>query len=72
MFDSAKFVPKGSDIVFNMHYTAIGKETTDRSRLALVFAKEPPKLRYFTNDGPTADNLAIPPGERNERKSCRR
>ena len=23
MFESAKFVPKGSDIVFSMHYTAI-------------------------------------------------
>jgi mono/diheme cytochrome c family protein len=62
-FDSAKFVPKGSDIVFNMHYTATGKPATDRSRLALVFAKQPPKLRYFTHDGPTAFNLAIPPGE---------
>src|SRR6185295_7766776 len=51
LFDSAKFVPKGSDIVFSMHYTAIGKETTDRSKLGLVFAKTPPKLRYFTHDG---------------------
>ncbi len=65
MFDSAKFVPKGSDIVFSMHYTATGKATTDRSKLGLVFAKEPPKLRYFTHDGPTASNLAIPAGDSN-------
>src|SRR5712671_784910 len=65
LFDSAKFVPKGSDIVFSMHYTATGKATTDRSRLALVFAKEPPKLRYFVSDGPTASNLAIPAGDSN-------
>jgi len=64
-FESAKFVPKGSDIVFNMHYTATGKPTTDRSRLALVISKTPPKLRYFTHDGPTAGNLAIPPGAGN-------
>jgi hypothetical protein len=63
MFDSAKFVPKGSDIVFSMHYTAIGKETTDRSKLGLVFGKQPPRLRYFTHDGPTAGNLAIPAGD---------
>jgi hypothetical protein len=63
LFDSAKFVPKGSDIVFSMHYTAIGKETTDRSKLGLVFAKQPPRLRYFTHDGPTAGNLAIPAGD---------
>lgn len=65
-FDSAKFVPKGSDIVFSMHYTAIGTETSDRSKLGLVFAKTRPKLRYFTHDGPTAGNLAIPAGAGNQ------
>ena len=65
LFDSAKFVPRGSDIVFNMHYTAIGTATTDRSRLALVFAKTPPKKRYYVSDGPTAFNMAIPPGATN-------
>jgi len=64
-FESAKFVPKGSDIVFSMHYTAIGKETTDRSKLGLVFAKNPPKVRYFVSDGPTGSNLAIPAGATN-------
>src|SRR5436190_1733148 len=44
LFDSAKFVPKGSDIVFNIHYTAAGKAATDRSRVGLVFAKRPPTL----------------------------
>jgi hypothetical protein len=65
MFNSAKFVPKGSDIVFSMHYTATGKPAADRSKLGLVFAKQPPKLRYYVSDGPTASNLAIPAGDRN-------
>jgi mono/diheme cytochrome c family protein len=65
LFESAKFVPKGSDLVFNLHYTAIGKPATDRSRVGLVFAKQPPKLRYFMHNGPTASNLAIPPREPN-------
>jgi hypothetical protein len=65
MFESAKFVPKGSDIVFSMHYTATGKPATDKSKLGLVFAKQPPKLRYYVSDGPTASNLAIPAGDRN-------
>lgn len=64
-FESAKFVPKGSDIVFSMHYTATGKPATDRSRLALVFGKQPPELRYFVSDGPTGSNLAIPAGDSN-------
>ncbi|HSU87620.1 MAG TPA: cytochrome c [Terriglobia bacterium] len=63
-YQSAKFVPKGSDIVFNMHYTATGKETTDRSRLALKFGRAP-KYRYYVNEGPTASNLAIPAGDSN-------
>ena len=50
IFDSAKFVPKGSDIIFNLHYTASGEATTDRSKLGLVFAKEPPKKRFFMNN----------------------
>ncbi|NOT27761.1 MAG: thiol-disulfide isomerase [Acidobacteria bacterium] len=66
LYESAKFVPKGSDIIFNMHYTAIGKETTDRSRLALKFTKVPPKFRYFSNSGPQAFNLVIPAGARNQ------
>jgi len=65
LFDSAKFVPKGSDIVFSMHYTATGKPATDRSKLGLVFAKKLPKLRYYVSDGPTAGNLAIPAGDSN-------
>jgi len=64
-YESAKFVPKGSDVVFSMHYTATGKPGTDRSKVGLVFAKAPPKVRYFVSDGPTASNLAIPAGAEN-------
>ena len=43
LFGSAKFIPKGSDLVFNMHYTSVGKAATDRSKVGLVFAKKPPE-----------------------------
>jgi hypothetical protein len=63
---SAKFIPKGSDIVFNLHYTSIGTEATDRSKVGLVFAKEPPKQRYWMSPGtPAAFNLVIPAGDNN-------
>jgi hypothetical protein len=63
---SAKFVPKGSDIVFNIHYTSIGTAATDRSKVGLVFAKNPPKKRYWMSPGtPAAFNLSIPPGDPN-------
>src|SRR5207249_3210666 len=29
--DSAKFVPKGSDLVFEIHYTSMGQPTTDKT-----------------------------------------
>ena len=61
---AAKFIPKGSDLVFELHYTTSGKETTDVSKVGFVLAKEPPKTtRYYFHAGPTALNLAIPPGE---------
>ena len=63
---SAKFIPKGSDLVFNLHYTAVGTPQTDRSKVGLVFAKHPPNLRYWMSPGtPAAFNLVIPAGDSN-------
>lgn len=63
---SAKLIPKGSDFIFELHYTAIGKPATDISRVGLVLAKEPPKMRYYTSPGtPAAFNLFIPANESN-------
>jgi mono/diheme cytochrome c family protein len=40
----ARFVPKGSRLVFDMHYTPSGRATTDRTMLGLVLADEPPEF----------------------------
>jgi len=58
---AAKFIPKGSDLVFELHYTTSGKPAADVSKLGLVLTKTPPDTRYFFHAGPTALNLAIPP-----------
>ena len=58
----ARLIPKGSDIVFQMHYTANGKASTDRSRIGFIFAKEPPKERVV-NTFVSNTNLHIPPQE---------
>ncbi len=39
----AKRIPAGSDLVLQMHYTAYGKATEDRTRIGVVFAKQRPK-----------------------------
>ncbi|HKR29803.1 MAG TPA: hypothetical protein VJT08_04975 [Terriglobales bacterium] len=44
----AKFVPAGSDLVFQMHYTTNGHASTDQTSIGLVFAKELPKQRVLT------------------------
>jgi hypothetical protein len=63
--DSAKFIPKGSDLVFEIHYTSMGKPTTDKTKVGIQFAKGPHTTRYFTSYGPTAGNLVIPAGDGN-------
>lgn len=66
----ARLIPAGSDLVFQMHYTANGKETVDRSRVGIVFAKEPPKERVV-NTFVSNRNLAIPPQEGNHKVVAR-
>jgi hypothetical protein len=44
----AKFVPAGSDLVFQMHYTTNGEAGSDETSVGLVFAKTPPKQRVIT------------------------
>jgi hypothetical protein len=62
----AKFVPAGSDLVFQMHYTTNGKAASDETSVGIVFAKSPPKQRVVTLQ---LNNhaLLIPPGAANFR-----
>jgi hypothetical protein len=57
----AKFVPAGSDIVFQIHYTTNGQAGNDQSSIGLVFAKAAPEKRVITLQ---LNNhaLIIPPG----------
>lgn len=57
----AKRIPKGSVLRFQIHYTPFGEETTDQTKIGLVFAKEPVKNEVHTT---SIANLifAIPPG----------
>jgi hypothetical protein len=57
----AKFVPAGSDLVFQMHYTTNGKAATDVTSIGLIFAKQPPAQRVLTLQL-TNDHFVIPPG----------
>jgi hypothetical protein len=66
----AKFVPAGSDLVFQMHYTTNGKTTADQSCVGLVFSKRAPPQRVLTLQL-TNDHFVIPPGVDNFRVEAR-
>src|SRR3984893_5704990 len=66
----AKFVPAGSDLVFQMHNTTNGKSVEDQSRVGLVFSKRPPPQRVLTLQL-TNDHFVIPPGADNFRVEAR-
>lgn len=57
----AKKLPKGSDLVFQLHYTPNGKATSDRTKIGLVFAKEKPRHEVRTF-GIANQSFSIPPG----------
>jgi hypothetical protein len=62
----AKFVPAGSDLVFQMHYTTNGTADEDQTSIGLVFAKNPPKQRVITLQL-NQHAILIPPGAENFR-----
>jgi hypothetical protein len=66
----AKFIPAGSDVVFQMHYTASGRETTDQTSIGLILSKAPPPQRVLTLQL-TNDHFVIPPGDPNYRVEAR-
>ncbi|HEY2120302.1 MAG TPA: hypothetical protein VGH37_14025 [Candidatus Acidoferrum sp.] len=56
----AKYIPAGSDLVFQMHYTTNGHAGADETRIGLIFAKETPAKRVLTLQL-TNDHFVIPP-----------
>jgi hypothetical protein len=58
--DMAKFVPAGSDLVLQMHYTTNGRAARDQTAVGMVFATQPPARRVLTLQL-TNDRFSIPP-----------
>jgi hypothetical protein len=60
----AKLIKAGSVIEFQVHYTANGTAGVDRSKVGLIFAKEPPRERAITLSAGNS-KFVIPAGEAN-------
>jgi hypothetical protein len=63
--NAAKFIAAGSDIVFEVHYTATGKPEKDRSSVGIVLADGPPAQRHLTTTAISERNFEIPAGAPN-------
>jgi hypothetical protein len=56
----AKYIPAGSDLIFQMHYTTNGTAATDQTAMGMIFAKHPPAQRVLTLQL-TNHSFVIPP-----------
>jgi hypothetical protein len=63
---TARKIPAGAELVWQMHYTPNGKEAKDKSQVGFIFynGKEPPKFNSQTR-GAMNTNFSIPPGDSN-------
>ena len=62
----ARLVRAGSTLTFQMHYSTNGKAAQDRTRIGLVFAKQPVTEKILGMQA-MPPGLSIPPGESNFR-----
>ena len=63
----AKRIPAGSKLIFQMHYTANGKATTDISQIGLVFAKPEEVEKRVVTLMAYNDRIRLRPGDANYR-----
>jgi hypothetical protein len=61
---TARLLPAGSKLLFEVHYTPNGLEQTDRSSVGVIFAKKPPERVAETNILANMQ-IKIPPKEGN-------
>jgi len=59
---TAKFIPAGSEFVFQLHYTTTGKPADDVSKLGLYLNEGKPKRELFTRAASSTE-FEIPPGD---------
>ena len=65
-WNAAKLVPAGTDVIVSIHYTANGKDVTDRSKIGFTVAKNPPAKKFLVQ-GSGEDEPVIAPTAANDR-----
>lgn len=64
----ARKIPAGSKLIFEMHYTPIGTEQKDRSKLGLIFTDEKDVTHHVWTTNAINTKLKIPPHVENHRE----
>jgi len=67
----AKFIPAGSELVFQVHYTPIGSPQRDLSKLGLIFADTKDIEHVVVTNQATQHRFSIPPHDDNYRVEAR-
>lgn len=57
--DTGVYIPPGGEFLFQMHYTPVGRETTDRSKIGLYFHQQTPR-NFFRQDVIVDPTIKIP------------
>ena len=65
----AKRLPKGAKLRCQTHYTTTGTATVDRSRIGVIYAKQPPRQEVHVV-GIANPRIRIPPGASNHREEA--
>lgn len=63
----AKLIPAGAELVFQLHYTPIGTEQEDMSRLGLIFEKAENVKKIVVTQQARTSRFEIPPNDGNYR-----
>ncbi|MEQ8786722.1 MAG: redoxin domain-containing protein [Pirellulaceae bacterium] len=66
----AKRIAAGSELIFQVHYTPIGSEQLDRSRLGLVFADPNTITHEVQTTSAVGRGIRIPPGAPNHKEEA--
>ena len=64
-----KLIPAGSQLIFQMHYTASGREAWDRTAIGVKYWSSPPAREVYTR-GIANTGIKIPPGAAEHRETA--
>ncbi len=63
-FETGRYLPKGTELIFQIHYTTYGRKTSDASRVGIHLTDQKPEKEFLIVGAFNAD-FSIPPHDKN-------